>query len=566
MAGLDASIGLSGLLASQRGMDVVGHNIANASTPGFTRQSVELVSANPTSHPVGQMGNGVRVAMVRQVADAFLDGRVRVAEGTQGYDHALAQRLGEIEGVLGDTSEGGLGGLLSGFFSAADALGVTPDDPSTRVTFLSSAARLAEGFQNTASFLEASRASVTGEVEGLIDEVNQLATQVADLNLAILNVEGSGQQANDLRDQRGVAARRLARLVGAQTTAQSSDGALKVTVAGRILVAGTRPRALEVQQDAAGNARIHFAGVASSLSLDGGEVGGLLAAQQETAGLVGQVDRLAQSVIREANRIHATGVPGSGPYTTLQTTLGAQDLDLSGDPGDDPLAAAGLGFAPGATTLTVNVTDPGGALSTTQIALDPAVDGLNALAAALTALPGLNASVSPSGLLTINAAAGFAFDFADRGGGDSDPGGVLAALGAAPLFQGSGAFDMAVAAGASPQALASGLGPGQSDGRNALRFSGIGRAEFAELEGESAQGFLAVIVSQAGQATKVAEDRSQASARVLEQLEGQREGVSGVSMEEEVANMIRFQRGFEAASRYLSVLNGLSDELMRMIG
>ena len=143
---------------------------------------------------------------------------------------------------------------------------------------------------------------------------------------------------------------------------------------------------------------------------------------------------------------------------------------------------------------------------------------------------------------------------------------VLAALGAAPLFQGSGAFDMAVAAGASLQALASGLGPWQSDGRNALRFSGIGRSSLGALDGEDPQGFLAVIVSEAGHEAKVASDRSAASERVLDALEAHREGVSGVSMEEEVANMIRFQRGFEAASRYLSVLNGLSDELMRMLG
>ena len=278
----------------------------------------------------------------------------------------------------------------------------------------------------------------------------------------------------------------------------------------------------------------------------------------------GELDRLAQSVMQAVNRANAAGVPASGPYALLQSAFPVVDHNGNGISTDGPLALSGLPFAPSATTLQVSVTDPGGVRTTTPIAFDPATGSLDDLAAALDTVPFLNVSTSSSGILSLGAAPGYGFDFADLSGGDPDPGGLLASLGFGAVFKGHDAASMDVAL-ASPGDLALGWTASPGDGRNATRIASALSDGSALLEGATPSGFLGGIISQQGLVARRANSSLESSGATLDALEDRIQSVSGVSLEEEVADMLKFQQAFQASARFLQVINDVSTTLLGIV-
>ncbi|RMG16449.1 MAG: flagellar hook-associated protein FlgK [Planctomycetota bacterium] len=566
MTGLNPSIGLSALAAAQRGLEVVGHNMANAATPGYARQRVELAEARPESRQVGgQVGTGVRVLSVRRVVDRFAVERLRDATASAGYDAALASRLGELERLVADPSEAGLTASAGRFFAAAAELAARPDDSSTRLVFAAEADLLTERLRAVAGGLDGFVADVHAEVEAGVEEVRGLLERVAAVDAAIKEARVAGQQPNDLLDERDRLVSDLAERIGAQASEQT-DGSLTVTAGGKLLLSSGRARPLGVEQAADGSSRIAVAGEPLS---PGGRLGGLSAAQEEAGGLRADLDEFARGLMLAANGVHATGVPLGGPYTSLQSTVPVQDVNGSGSPLDDPLVAAGLPFPPGASEIVVNVTDfATGSITTTRVGFDPSRQGLGDLAAALDGVAGLRASAGADGILRLDADPGMGFDFAPRAGGSADAGGVLAGLGVGALFAGTGAADVRVAdaVAADPSALAAGLSAGAGDGRNAARLAELQGQPLEALQGRSPQESVARMLGRVGAAARRARALSEGSELARGSLERAREEVSGVSVEEEVGAMIQYQRSFQAAARYLQVLHDLAGELMQMVG
>lgn len=567
MAGLDPYVGLTALLAAQRGLDVVGNNVANANTPGYTRQVVQLAEAPAIDATHGQIGSGVQVLGVERVADAFLDGRVRDAAATNAADSAEAERLNEVQGILGTTGTGTLSSLLSSYYASAQALAASPADRGARTQYVASAQGLAHGLNGARAALESERSDIAAEVKQDVAQANGLAKQVGSLNAQIQQVQSRGETANALVDQRDQVVRQLAQLLGAEGVSRP-DGTMDVSAGGQLLVSGTNASTLETAQDPRLGTVVRYAGSTATAAIGTGTVGGLLAATNATIpGLEGQLDQLALGVATQANSVNATGVPASGPMTSLATTIPVQDVNGSGSPTDDVLARAGLPSTPGAGTILVNVTDLATkAVTTTKVAFDPASQSLSGLATALSAVPGVTATAGADGILRISAAPGQAFDFGDRAGaGGSDAGGILGALGAQPIFTGSTAATIAVAANvvANPGAVAAGSGPDGGDGSNAARLAD---QPVAALGNASPSQFLASLVASAGTQAADASTRQQGSGQSLKTLEDARTGLSGVSTEEEVANMIQFQNSFQAASQLLAVVDKLTQTLMGIVG
>jgi len=567
VAGLDPSIGLSALRAAQRGLEVVGHNLANATTPGYSRQVVDLRAARPEERlGAGQVGTGVDVVAVRRAVDGLLDGRLRAADAEAGLASASSGRLSELEQLVGRTDEGGLGPLLSRFLAGASGLAARPDDAAARATFVTDLGSLTRGLRSTFGSLEAARVDAGAAVADTVGRLNGLVEQVAALDRGIVDAKTSGQRPNDLLDQREVLLRDLSRVAGVQAT-ERADGGMRLTLGGvTLLAAGGKTIPLAAGADGAGQATVVEAGSGRAVEVTTGELAGLRQAQARAAASRDGVDALARGLISELDRLSATGVARGGPPGTIASTLPARDLNRTGDPTDDPLAAAGLPIPPGGpTTLVVGVTDLAtGVRTTTQLSFDPRTGSLRDLAAALDGVTGLTATAGPDGLLRVAADPGRGVDFADPA---SDAGGVLGALGVAPLLVGRGAADIAVAPAvlADPSAIAAGLGPGAGDGRNAARLAALDRAPLAALGGRTAVDFAAGLVADAGEAARQADGLALAADGAVAGLEARRQSTSGVSVEEEVADLMRFERSFQAASRYLRVLDGLADDLLGIV-
>ncbi|MCE9593701.1 MAG: flagellar hook-associated protein FlgK [Planctomycetes bacterium] len=414
MSNIGMNIGLQGLLASQSSLDTIGHNITNANTPGYSRQSLEVGTATSVRIRGLLMGNGVQASVVRRTVDQLLNARLVAQQSGVSRLDARLSVLGETEGLLGNTSESGIGKSMQAFFTALSNLSATPEDPVLRNGAVQSASQLASQFNQISTNLSGLRQDTIGRLQGNIDAVNTLAEQISGLNKQIKSTEGSGAMANDLRDKRENALRELAKLV--DTRVVQDGGSVRVLVGGSMLVSPSTFNRMELATAADGTLGVEIDGQAGAVTVGGGAIGGLLQAyQQVLPGVSTQIDALAHNWILEMNRTHSTGIGADGPFASLAATNAFVDVDGDGSVTDELVANSGLPFDVTDGAVTVNVTDRAtGALEKHQLALDAAHTTVADLLTQLDSIDHLNANLDSQGRLHVFAETGFGFDFSTR--------------------------------------------------------------------------------------------------------------------------------------------------------
>lgn len=313
-------LGLSGMLASQKGMSTTGHNISNVGTPGFSRQAVVLTERIPTGTGAGFFGNGVDVTSVERRYDQFLTSQVWTNTSTTQRLQSFYHYSSQIDNLLADP-QAGLSPAIQSFFNAMQGLSNDPASIPARQVVLSEAESLVDRFHVIdRKFAELNRA-VNSEIAGVVGEINTLAQSLARLNRDIIYTEGRfpGQQANDLRDQRDQLVLKLAERVNVSVLEQD-NGAYNVFIgSGQTLVLGEQafqlnasdksvyaePNRTEITLSAQGGAA---ASVVTNL-LDGGSLGGLLEFRRETLDpAMNSMGRLALGVTAAFNEQHRLGI------------------------------------------------------------------------------------------------------------------------------------------------------------------------------------------------------------------------------------------------------------------
>ena len=236
-------IGTSGLLAYQRAMATIGHNISNANTPGYSRQRLDLGTRYPEWVAAGFQGRGVDTLTVRRVYDDFVSGQLRshtVANSEMQFFHGLSSA---VDNLLAD-SEGGLGGALQSFFAALQDVADDPGSLAARQAFYRQSGTLTDRFQYLSRRFDDLRTDINGQLRTDVTEINALAGSIAKLNGEIVSEisRSSGQVPNDLMDQRDALVLQLAEYVQVSTVEQD-DGALSVFVGkGQAMVLGEQAR------------------------------------------------------------------------------------------------------------------------------------------------------------------------------------------------------------------------------------------------------------------------------------------------------------------------------------
>jgi flagellar hook-associated protein 1 FlgK len=373
---------------------------------------------------------------------------------------ASRNAMTQLEPLFGDANNQGIGASLNDFFSALQDVATNPSDLSARTVFLSKATALAGQFNQSAAALTAAQQSIDSQIGQTITDVNRLTSQIAGLNTQIAAAESSGQQANDLRDERGVA---LANL-GAQINISSIEDARgQVTVFtgnGQVLVDKERTYQLVGVPDLSNNGLLdvrYNAGGGSTTSLtpviQSGQLKGLLDVRDQTIpSLRGSFDTLASELVTQVNQQHRLG------------------FGLDGSTNQDF-------FVPTGTTA-----------GTMAVALT----NLRQIAAASTAIgvPGNNA--------------------------------------------------------------------------NALTLAGLRSTTFAPLGNVTFQDYYSTIAGSFGSASQGVQRNLQAQQILHDQLTSQRGSVSGVSMDEELSNLLQYQRSFEAASRMITTADQLLQDILAM--
>ena len=444
--GMGLGSGLKALTAARLGLQTAGHNIANVNTQGYTRQRVLQSASAPFTFGRGlQIGSGVDIDTISRLIDDGVQNRLRSQVGTASSAEVDQSRWKEIEGLF-DEPNGGISNALTDLFGRVGKLQTDPQDRALRGGIVQAGKTLAQNFNLLSGRIEDLSQSTGAEVQSLVTQVNQLASQIANLNGQILAFEGGGGEANDLRDTREQAIVSISKLMNTQALPRKS-GSVDIQAGGYLLVSGGQASSLSVSQLATGT-EVTIANGSQALDVTSGRIGALLRHEHgEGPELVSKLDSLAKNIALEWNRLHTTGVPRTGPFTTLRSHFAALDGNNNGIRSDELLTQAGLPFDVKTGELYVSVTNKStGDIERTKISIDPASMTLAQFASKIDAIPNITASVDPTGRLLVNADSGYGFDFANRLDASPDTFGSLG--GAAPSIASavSGPFALTVPA------------------------------------------------------------------------------------------------------------------------
>jgi flagellar hook-associated protein 1 FlgK len=583
---------LRGLQAQQQAIDTTSHNIANANTDGYSRQVVSMSATQsytmpaqnrPASTPL-DVGTGVMVDQIKRQRDAYVDLELRTQMQTQGRWEALAEGLRQVEGVFTEPSDHGLQSQIDQFFNAWSDLSNNPSSTAVRQTVLSTAEALSASFNDLARRLQGSRDDVDAAIAAKVPDINTAAAALAGLNNQITKAVSAGDVPNDMRDQRDLLLDQLVQLTGA-TYHEDANGSVTVLLGGRTLVSGNRANALATTtQTFASGTEIHsltWAQDGSAVTLGGGTLQGQIEVRDSVLPeKMRRLDLLASALVNTVNTQHQQGV-GIGAYSTTHSNF--FDPMLSG--------AAVLSTTAVGNDLVAGSVTVGG----TSVAVDPTQDSL---ASAMTKVcQAIDAATgNPAGTATwqINSTSGaieVTYNSAAASGvqigGPGDTSNFLKLVGL------QGAPDVAIGGGqrllASPfpvpliraatlsvdqaivndtQAIAASSGTPAGDGNNAnaIAISGIARAKLGALNDASFDDYYASMVSELGVQTRAAEETGNNQKLLTDHLATRRESVSGVSLDEEATQLIRYQRAYQAAARGISAMDEMLETIITRMG
>jgi len=415
MSNISLNTGLRALLSARYVLDTIGHNLANAATPGYSRQHVQLSAGLPLNVGGVLIGSGVNTERVQRSVDQLLGRRILSQQSVMGGLSSQLGGLSELEALFGEPGPGGLGELLDGFFSGVSELSTSPQDSVLQTGLAQSALAMTERFNELGRHLSGAGTDAEAEVETRVESVNMYAAEIARLNLEISETEASGLPANDLQDQRDLLLGKLSELVDVQTV-DGPNHSIRVMVSGNTLVSAGNAQRMDVERDSTGALQVKLDGSTGYLPVQGGAIGGLLELSREFAPeLRSRLDELARQMILNVNRVRSPGIPADGPFTTLVASNALTDFDQDGNVTDELLSNAGLPFDVRNGSLYVNVVEEAtGNLERRRIDISMTHTTVRDFLDELDSISNLRADLDAQGRVRITAGSGYGFDFSRR--------------------------------------------------------------------------------------------------------------------------------------------------------
>lgn len=619
------NIGVSGLLASQRQLTTTGHNISNANTPGFSRQRVELTARPPQGAGGVFFGSGVQVATVQRQVSSFLESQVLTARSNLAGAESLNELVRQVNNLLAD-ADAGLTPAIQGFFNGVQSVADDPASVPARQVLLSEAETLVNRFNETHTRLREMNDSVNARLGETVDDINSLTSRIADINRQIVQAIGRGQgnPPNDLLDQRDVMLDELSGLAEVQFVAQD-DGAVNVLLGkGQVLVAGGLSQELALVNhplDATRKEVAHTGGGSGSIvsqDISRGRLGGVLQFRDTVLDPArNAVGRAAAAMAEQFNLQHREGMDATGSLggdfftgpapvvTPLGTNTGTVSVSYSAGGAAAGLNTSNYELTHDGTDFTLRRLSDGTA-QTLSGAGPFTVDGLvftvgtppaagdrymvlptREAASRLRLAVGSTseiAAAAPTRTLAVAANRGdaeiSAGEIIDAGDANllttatlvfQDPPTSFQVNGAGPLLPYTSGADIDVNGtrfqiNGAPQAgdtfrLEANTG-GIGDNRNALLLAGLQTARLLENGSASIESAYAQLVTEVGTATRQAESSVTALQAIQGQAVSARDSMSGVNLEEEAANLLRFQQQFQAAAQVIVAAQTTFDALL----
>lgn len=329
------NIGLSGLHAARTNLSVVGHNITNVNTPGYSRQDTVQVTRTPQFSGVGYIGSGTSLTDIRRTYSEFMTTQLRSSTALNSDVKAYKSQIDQLDSLLAGTTTG-ITPALQAFFSAMQTAAEDPANIPARQLVLAESEGLARRFNDIYENINSQNQFINKQMQASGDQVNRLASAIAGYNDAIARAGSSGHPPNDLLDQRDEAIRQLSTFIGV-TVVPQDDNTMNVFIgSGQPLVVGNNANSIEVVQGRGDPMRfdINFVSGGSKQNITsmvtGGEMGGLVRYREEVLDpTINAMGRLAMAIGDEINRQLGQGLD-------LKGNVGAA---LFGNMNDPKLAA-----------------------------------------------------------------------------------------------------------------------------------------------------------------------------------------------------------------------------------
>jgi flagellar hook-associated protein 1 FlgK len=621
-------ISVSALQAFQRAITVTGNNIANASTPGYNRQSAELVTRTPEFSGNNWLGTGVDVATVTRAFDQAGYNQLVGSQSALGQLDALKNYTDQLDNLF-STNGGGITSAVQGFFSAAADVANDPTSAAARQALLGQAQTLANAFQNANSQLNSINSDINTRITADVAQINGYAQSIAQLNTQIVSggSAAAGQAPNDLLDQRDQLVAELSKLTSVVTN-RDSNGALNVFVGnGQPLVVQGRTNSLFTLGNPydASRLEIGFAGTGNNVisgNFTGGDLGGLLAARAQVADPIrNQLGQLATVIAQTVNAQQSFGVDLNGALgKNLFSFTGPQAVASSANTGAASVSVsiANLGaLTPDSYTLTYSggaytlrrVSD-GTAVATTGAgtAASPlSADGLNLVLSATPAngdqfliLPTAAAAGSLQVALTDTSQIAAAGAVRTAAAGSNKGSGTISAgtvtdptdpnlfstttltITSATTYSVNGAGSFAFTAGGNIDLngwqvqIGGAPAVGDSftvqrntgasgDNRNALAIANIQNQGVLSNGTISVTGALSSIVTGVGTKAQQTNTARAAQTAINTQAQQRVQSASGVNLDEEAAKLLQWQQAYQAAAQALKIGGTLFDSLLAAV-
>ena len=573
-------IGARSLLAQQKGLEITGHNIANVNTPGYSRQKANLQTGMPMVTPQGIMGTGVNARESERVYDRFVGTQIQNENEELGRWDAQKTALERVEIIINESSDDGLSKTMGEFWNAWQDLVNNPSGNVERMALLGNSETLAFEFQNTYNNLSPLQHDLDLSITATVDEINLKAAEIADLNQRIIEAEGGGAQANDFRDARDLAVNDLSLMIDVDTY-EDGNGSINVSLkSGGSLVNGSSSPDLSTMVGDTGHKDVVWASdpaVSINSTISGGKLKGWLEARDVIIPeYKGKMEDLVNGIKGVESTEVVTGAASTlsgGEYFTLSSPT--TDYYVWYDIGDGSTGPTVVG----STGIEVDI------LST-----DTAAQVATKTAEAIDGETGFDASVTGGAILTItNAVAGVATDSADSAVSGKETGFAITkridgrddglnslhrsgfdrnGTAGGDFFSGTLAGNnFAVDSNISADKIAaSGTAAGSpGDNSNAIAIAELQNALMMNSDTSTFDNFYNSMVSDVGNKVNQAGMSYDHHTAMVIHLENYRESISGVSLDEEMVNLIQFQLGYDAAAKLISTTDEMLNTLMNMV-
>lgn len=523
-----------GLAAQQAALQTTGHNVANANTEGYSRQSANLQTTSPIHAPslvrsmqAGQIGTGVTVESITRAREGFLDKQYRNENQSLGEWNVKQQTLDKIQVVINEPSNSGLSTVVTQFFNAWHDLSVTPESITARKVVKQRGIELVESVQHMSNQLQTLDSDLKDAIGVKVNDVNSTLGQIRELNRQIRVIETSGDTANDLRDRRDVLVDRLSKL--ADVRVSETPSAYSIAIGGQTVLQGDAAPTQLTFDPATG---------AINPPVTGGELKGLQDSRvtyvksyqdQLNAFVNGLVQGKMQSTLPNPYVFDSTAT--TMPF---DATLPDGTVLKKGDPiPTDP--STGDKRIPTGSRITVDGLNGLHMLGYTQESPTNAAPPFFTTNDGSTIFTASNIKVNDALMSDERLIATSDSTYTDASGNKQS-------------VKGNG--DIALMIGEMTN--------------NVIDYSGAGLKPVVTRG--TVEDYFQALVGQLGVQSQEATRMNDNQDSLVRQIDNQRQSVSGVSVDEEMANMIKYQQAYNANARMITVIDSLLDRVINGMG